>query len=223
MTARQFAAVALCSAALATIATSSYAAPGGQRRGGAHGAGRVAGPGRAGPAPSPGVGRAVPRPLPSRPLIGTGHFYRPYTAYPRFGLGFSYGYPYGYYGYPYWGYPYAYGYPGYGYYGYYGYGYPGYGYSGYGYPGGGYAAPTPGGAYGRVRITNAPNGVEVYADGDYVGIADDFDGRLEQLNLEPGPHRIELRAPGFETATFEVNVHPGQTIHYRASMQPAQP
>jgi hypothetical protein len=77
--------------------------------------------------------------------------------------------------------------------------------------------------YGRVRITNAPNRAEVYSDGDYVGIADDFDGRFQHVNLEPGPHRIELRAPGFLTATFDVNVQPGRTIHYRASMQPAQP
>jgi len=222
MTARQFAAVALCSAALAMSAASASAAQRGQSRGAAHGSGRVAGPGRAAPAPSPGVGRAVPRPLPSRPLIGTGHFYRPYAVYPRFGLGFSYGYPYGYYGYgyPYWGSPYAYGYPGYGYYG---SAYPGYGYSGYGYPGGGYVTAAPGGVYGRVRITDAPKGAEVYSDGDYVGIADDFDGRFQQLNLEPGPHRLELRAPGFQTATVDVNVQPGQTIHYRASMQPAQP
>jgi hypothetical protein len=135
--------------------------------------------------------------------------------YPRFGLGFSYGYPYGHYGYPYGSYPYdVYGYP-YGGYAY-GYGYSGYGYPGYGYDGYGSAA-------GKIRITGAPTDAEVYVDGSYVGIVDDFDGTFQRLNLEPGVHRIELQAPGFQTVTVDVNLQPRQTINYRAAMRPAQP
>ena len=37
---------------------------------------------------------------------------------------------------------------------------------------------------------------EVYADGDYVGIVDDFDGAYPAPGTEPGAHSIEIRAPG---------------------------
>jgi hypothetical protein len=165
-------------------------------------------------------GRAVPRGSvrPSRPPavvappVNRGYrayrpapyYYRPYRPGVSFGI---------YYGYPWYG-PYAWGYP----YGYYGsvYGY-GYGYPGYGYPGyyGGYAVRS----YGGVRLAMPQRDAEVYVDGYYAGIVDDFDGTFQQVNLEPGPHSIEVRGAGFEPVQFEVNVEPGRTITYRAALQ----
>jgi hypothetical protein len=148
--------------------------------------------------------------------------YRPY--YYRYRPGISFGFSYGsVYGYPYYGYgysPYSYA-P----YGYSPYGYAPYGYAPYGYaaPSPGYLAAVPGKAYGGVRIEGAPPEAEVFADGYYMGIADDFDGALQHMNLETGPHRIEVRAPGYQPIAFDVNVEPGQTITYRALMQPARP
>jgi hypothetical protein len=52
---------------------------------------------------------------------------------------------------------------------------------------------------------------------------DDFDGTFQHIDLEVGPHHIEIRAPGFETIAFDVNVEPGRTITYRASMRPHEP
>jgi hypothetical protein len=72
----------------------------------------------------------------------------------------------------------------------------------------------------QLRIVDAPPSAEVYVDGDYAGIVDDFDGVSEHLELTPGPHRIEIRAPGFEPTTFDVNAIDGQTIIYRARMIP---
>lgn len=169
-------------------------------------------------APSGGsYGHAVPRNGPP-PVYGNyrgysnyrhyGHYYRPY--YGGFGLGLYYGYPYG-----------SYYYPGYygGYYGaYYGgaYGYP---YGGYAYPPAGYVAANPGYDYGGIRIKDAPRDAQVFADGYYVGIVDDFDGTFQRLQLEPGAHRIEIRAPGLEPLAFDVNVLAGQTITYHAQMR----
>jgi hypothetical protein len=161
-----------------------------------------------------GRGRAVPRGsarggrppsvvvAPSR-----GYVYRPYR--PGVSLGFYYGYPW------YVGpYAYGYGYP-YGYYGYgYGYGSP-YGYGAYS----GVAAR----AYGGVRIAVPERDAEVLVDGYYAGVVDDFDGQFQQVNLEPGPHHIEVRADGFEPVAFDVNVEPGRTITYRAALRPARP
>jgi len=203
------------------------------------------------PAMAAAQGRAVPRgggghagggapatthAAPGHPIAGPpGHAtnrppYYPY--YPNYGHPY-YGYPYyghaHYGGYPYYGYPY-YGYPGWGFSLY--YGYPYYGFSvgaGYGYPGypyyGGYAAyPAPAmTAYGGVRIAVPQRNAEVYVDGYYAGVVNDFDGTFQQVNLEPGPHRIEVRAQGFEPTNFDVQVTPGHTVTYRAALRQAQP
>ncbi len=153
------------------------------------------------------AGHAVARPvLPSRAIGprfgGLAPYYRPF--YPGFGFGFYAGYPY-YYPYGYYGYfgdPYYYGYP-----------YGGYAYGGYPY---GYYPPVAYRSYGGVRIQGAPRDAQVYADGYYVGIVDNFDGALQHLNLEAGPHKIEIRVPNQPPIAFEVNVRPGETITYRA-------
>jgi hypothetical protein len=162
------------------------------------------------------VGQAVPRTGPPprvldsrgyhpsfyRPGFYRPYYHRPYYYRPRLRIGLGFGYPYDYYGYPY-----TYGYPAYG------YGYP----YGYGVPSSGYIVA--GRPYGSVRIMDAPKDAEVYADGYYVGIVDDFDGVFQHLDLEPGPHRIEIRAQGHEPITFEVRVEPGQTVKIRVPMR----
>jgi hypothetical protein len=74
-----------------------------------------------------------------------------------------------------------------------------------------------------VRIDLPQRDAEVYVDGYFVGVVDDFDGVFQQVNLEAGPHRIEVRAPGFETIAFQVNIEPNRTITYRAELRPLQP
>jgi len=154
------------------------------------------------------VGRAVPRTGPPPRIISPRVIavapYRPYYYRPTFRSGFGYySYPYGY----------QYGYPAYG------YSYP-YGYGYYPVPPPGYLSVVPGRLYGGVRIVDAPRDAEVFADGYYVGIVDDFDGVFQHLNLEAGPHRIEIRAPGLPPIAFDVRVEPGQTITYRAAFRP---
>ena len=144
------------------------------------------------------------------PNRGRPYYNRGYR--PSANLGFFYGYPgyYGSYGYrgPSYGYvPYGYGYRSYSNVTSYGYGYDGYG----------------GRPYGGVRIDLPQRDAEVFADGYFVGTVDDFDGVLQQANLEAGPHRIEIRDPDYETIAFDVNVEPGRTITYRASMRPLRP
>ena len=168
--------------------------------GGRHDAARAAGPA------ARESGRAVPRaaypPRFVRPPIVRIAPYRSYLYRPRLGLGY--------------GYPYAYGY--------FPYGYSPYGYLPYGYPAYGYPAPpaylnvVPGRPYGGVRIEGAPPDAAVYADGYYVGVVDDFDGVFQHLNLEAGPHRIEIRVVGYAPIEFDVNLQPGQTITYRADL-----
>jgi len=181
---------------------------------------------------SPRVVGVIPyRPYfyPYRPGISIGF-------YAGFGYPSYYGYPYPVYGYPYGAYPYG-PYP-YGGYPYGGYSYGGYPYaaspspygayqnggyyganSGYPLPPPGYVSMRPGAAYGGVKIEGAPRGAQVFADGYYVGIVDDFDGPLQHLNLEAGRHQIEIRVSGQQPIAFEVNVQAGQTITYHADVQ----
>lgn len=80
-----------------------------------------------------------------------------------------------------------------------------------------------GAAYGRLRILGAPRGAEVYEDGYYAGIADDFDGVFQHLELSPGVHQVEIRAPGFAPIVVDVRAPAGRTITYRAQMVPLRP
>ena len=90
----------------------------------------------------------------------------------------------------------------------------------YGYPsaGYGYYAIAPGLAYGAVRIVDAPYDAQVFVDGYYAGVVDDYDGVFQHLNLEAGAHNIEIEAAGYPPIAFDVRVVPGQTITYRANL-----
>jgi carboxypeptidase family protein len=229
--------IVLATVVCATVVAADVAAQGRSRGGARSGGGRGPSVGRAVPrgggGGGGGGGRVVvrgdrgrsygsrvivaPRVVVGAPLRS---YYYPYYGYGyrypyRYGrsVGFygRYGYPYGY-GYPYYGYPYGYSYGGY-----YpaGYGYGGYGYGGYGSGGYGYR----GDAYGGVRIQGAVRNAEVYVDGYYAGVVDDFDGAFQRIELESGTHQIEIRAPGFPPLTYDVNVQPGQTLTIHANVR----
>lgn len=100
----------------------------------------------------------------------------------------------------------------------YGYPYP------YGYPvPPEYVFVAPETVSGNLRLDVSPKDAEVYVDGYYTGIVDDFNGIFDHLTLTAGPHSIEIRKSGFETLVLDVYVQPRRTIRYRATMQPAQP
>lgn len=74
---------------------------------------------------------------------------------------------------------------------------------------------------GSVRLDVQPAGMlQLYVDGYYVGTHNDFNGELE---LEAGAHTIEIRAPGYETLTFDVRIAAQRLITYRGALTPAQP
>jgi hypothetical protein len=110
--------------------------------------------------------------------------------------------------------------------GYYGFGYDPFFLGGtyYGapsYSAGGYSSPHRG--TGKVRLRVQPAHAEVYVDGYFVGTVNDFNGLFQRLNLDAGPHRLELRAEGYETVEFEVFITHGETITYRGEMKPRVP
>jgi hypothetical protein len=148
---------------------------------------------------NPTVGTAVPREGPPPSTGGGGTVFVP-----------------GYYGYP-WGYGGWWGLYGGFYDPWYGgdYGYGGYD-SGYGYPPD-YSSSDE--DQGALRLKVKPREAEVYVDGYYAGVIDDFDGLFQRLHLAGGPHRIEIRAPGYQTLTVDVRVEPGHTTTYEGDLQ----
>ena len=181
------------------------------------------------------VGRASPRGV----IVGSPAFYRPYYAFrPRLSLGFGWwvGYPVAY---PYYyNYPYGYAYP-----------YPpdpyAYGYAApsYGYPPPN-STPNPSSAYpssdpaqqpgpsvsvqrggqpsapGGISFEVTPDTAAVFVDGTYVGTAGTFGPQSPPLGLIPGRHKVEIRASGYRTMTFDADVTSGQVIPYQGTLQP---
>ena len=104
-----------------------------------------------------------------RPYYYRPYFYNPFWGYAGWypyagwygGYGFGFGFSWGA------GYGYPYGYP----YGYYGYGW-------------GYDPAA------SIRIQATPREAQVYVDGYFVGIVDDYDGFSQRLRLVPGEHEL---------------------------------
>ena len=74
---------------------------------------------------------------------------------------------------------------------------------------------------GSLRLKVKPRFGEVFVDGYYAGLVNDYDGVFQRLRLEKGPHQIEIRQPGFVTLNFEVLILPGQTVTYEGSLHAA--
>jgi hypothetical protein len=72
---------------------------------------------------------------------------------------------------------------------------------------------------GALILEDVPGSAQVLVDGYYVGLAEEFGSGGRVLSLDTGPHRIELRAAGYETQTFSVRIEPNGTVRYRGDMQ----
>jgi hypothetical protein len=197
---------------------------GGGGRGGGGGGGRAAGPSRGGGGhdgaardgggSSGRVASAVPRGgssrgVYSRPVYYSRAYYGPAYYYGYYGLG---------YGAPFFGSPFWWGYPGFAWgWGPYGYGYPfGYGY-GYGY-GWGYPYGWGYDDRGTARTIVKPKETEVFVDGYFVGVADDFDGIFQGMKLDPGGHEITLYLDGYRTSKHKVMLQDGKTFKLKHDM-----
>jgi hypothetical protein len=157
------------------------------------------------------VGTAVPRatsPFAVSPLFYSTLGFRRYA-----GLGWGYGglgllYD------PFWS-PYGFGYSSFGF------------YSGYGrsYAGSGYAADpfNAFGPTGAIRLNVEPRDADVYVDGYYAGVVDDFDGHFQHLDLVPGPHHIEITAAGYQVLQIDITIQAHHKIEYRGTLTRSVP
>jgi len=69
---------------------------------------------------------------------------------------------------------------------------------------------------GNIRIDVEPDTAQIFVDGYFVGTVADFRESLAGLNVAAGLHRLEFRAPGYDTLSVDVRIDANRTITYRA-------
>ena len=74
-----------------------------------------------------------------------------------------------------------------------------------------------------LRLQISPRDAEVYVDGYYAGIVDDFDGLFQRLRLEPGPHEIVVYVEGYRSHREKIYLQPGRSFDIRHTMEPLGP
>ena len=72
---------------------------------------------------------------------------------------------------------------------------------------------------GHLTLRVQPRTADVYVDGAFAGVVDDFGGRGARL-LPAGPHRVEIVADGYETLTFDVRVPEDDTVTFTRDLEP---
>jgi hypothetical protein len=79
--------------------------------------------------------------------------------------------------------------------------------------------------YGRyaatadVRVQVEPKNAEVYVDGHYAGIVDDFNGIFSRLTVPAGGHEIQVYLEGYRTITDRRYFSPGKGYKIQEKMQ----
>jgi hypothetical protein len=76
---------------------------------------------------------------------------------------------------------------------------------------------------GEIRVEVTPKQAEVYVDGYYAGIVDDFDGVFQRLPVEPREHEIALYLDGYRTVHQKIYVTPRNTFKLKYAMEKLGP
>ena len=76
--------------------------------------------------------------------------------------------------------------------------------------------PTP---TGRLILGAQPDNAQVFVDGYYAGVPEDFNLAQGGGVLEAGQHRIDVRAPGYEALSVDVRIAPNQSVTYRDTLK----
>lgn len=97
--------------------------------------------------------------------------------------------------------------------------YPQYPYP-YPYPYGRYRLAEP---ESDVRVLVTPKEAEVYVDGYYAGVVNDFDGFLQRLRVPPGEHEVVLHLDGYRTVHQKLYLTLNSTYKLRYTMEKLGP
>jgi hypothetical protein len=70
---------------------------------------------------------------------------------------------------------------------------------------------------GVLRLEVEPrDAIQIFVDGAFVGTPADFN---DEIGLAPGTRRIELRARGYKTVTFDAEIVQDRSITFRATLE----
>jgi hypothetical protein len=89
--------------------------------------------------------------------------------------------------------------------------------------GSGYGSHTIGQATGAIRILVKPREAQVYVDGRYVGIVDDYDGLFQRLRLPPGEYEIQVYLDGYRSVRQKLSLTSGATLTVKHTLEPLGP
>jgi hypothetical protein len=73
---------------------------------------------------------------------------------------------------------------------------------------------------GYLRLDVEPQSAQVFVDGFFAGTAADF--RLSGQEIDAGPHRVDIRADGYDSQSVELRIRPNDTLSYRATLAPRE-
>ena len=72
---------------------------------------------------------------------------------------------------------------------------------------------------GYLDMNIKPKATEVWVDGRFRGIVDDFDGRPQMLRLRAGPHRVKLVTPDGTAFQRAVQITAGTRIEVKLNLK----
>jgi hypothetical protein len=70
-----------------------------------------------------------------------------------------------------------------------------------------------------VKLEVKPSKAEVYVDGYYAGIVDDFDGAFQRLHVLPGEHELELYLDGYRAVKQKVYLTADNTFKVKYNLE----
>lgn len=80
------------------------------------------------------------------------------------------------------------------------------------------AQPSSDANMGGVSFDVTPSTAELFVDNTLVGTVGQFTPTTQPLGLEAGHHRVEVRAPGYQTLSFDVDIIAGEVIPYQGTL-----
>jgi hypothetical protein len=72
---------------------------------------------------------------------------------------------------------------------------------------------------GGLSFDITPSTAQVFIDGRPAGTVAEFTPNSQPLGVQAGRHHLEIRAPGYQTLSVDVDVVAGQVIPYQGTLQ----
>jgi hypothetical protein len=72
---------------------------------------------------------------------------------------------------------------------------------------------------GGLSFEITPANAELYVDGELMGTVGQFTPRSQPLGLTSGHHEVEIKASGYRTMSFDVDIVAGQVIPYQGALE----